>query len=101
MRIVRLAHKSSSIWGGRHAGKRTGLLKSNRRRGPQLALNLEFHAFRSRADTGVVVASVLHHLVDQIVVVIWIVVKQHQFLGAALHHNVDRLAPVTMSPAAP
>ena len=57
-----------------------------------------FHSFRRRPHLWIVVLRFLHDPVDAGVVVVGIVVKQDQFLGAALHDYIDRFAPVAVSP---
>jgi len=60
---------------------------------------INLHPFGCSPHLGIVVARFLHDLVDYGVGVLRVVVKQHQFLGAALHDDVDGFAPVAVSPA--
>src|ERR1700757_2099867 len=63
--------------------------------------NRHLHPFRRRANSREVIPRFPHDLVDHHILVIRIVMKQNQFLRAALHHDVDSLAPMTVSPPAP
>src|SRR5215467_9210305 len=56
--------------------------KAERRMG--LALQRDFHAFRRGPHPGIVVARLLHHGINAFIRMVGIVVKEHQFLGAAL-----------------
>lgn len=65
-----------------------------------LVLKLDFHAFGGGSHLGIVVARLLHDIVDAFVTMVWIVMEKHQFLGAALHDDIYGFAPVAESPAA-
>lgn len=59
-----------------------------------------FHAFGGSANFRIVVASFLNNFVDQDVVVVRVVMEEHEFFCAAFHDNIDRFTPMAVSPAA-
>jgi len=62
-------------------------------------LNSDLHAFGRGSYFRIVIAGVVHDLVDYNVGVVGIMVEEHKLLGAAFHDDIDRLAPVAVAPA--
>src|SRR5437588_12866593 len=66
----------------------------------RLSLKGQLHSLSRSAHTGIVVARFLHYLVDAGIVMVGVMVKQDEFLGAAFHHDLDGFAPMAVSPSA-
>src|SRR5216683_192908 len=62
-------------------------------------LNSDLHAFGRCSYFRIVIAGVVHDLVDYNVGVVGIVVEEHKLFRAAFHDDIDRLAPVAVAPA--
>src|ERR1700704_295612 len=62
-------------------------------------LNFNGGTLRRGSHFRVIIACLFHHLVENVIVVRWVMVEQHQFFRARLHHDVNGLAPMTVPPA--
>src|SRR6266853_6225474 len=62
-------------------------------------LEKNFHALRSRAHPGIVLARLHHYGVNAIIGVVRVMMEKDQFFGAAFHDNIYGFAPMAVPPA--